>query len=614
MSCTSCNDNNNLYYNDCTSTPSDMGCLSIVDTQCVEYKGNDLTCIGIASGTRLEGILQTIDQKLCEVVSPGSYGTYNTYSLLNLEGETIETQKEFVESISQGYSTLLAGFDAFTSETYANDQDGIDVAIDAINNPSITTCGTVGVISTDDLTTVLTKYGTSLCDIYTKISLSGVNWDLCTTVTPDPTTIAQGFNTVLGLICSVKSDVDAIPVDLHKVKVSATDTTENYLLEKITSPCITITKYVDGGEEKIQLTHQTTDYVFDEGDFDTTTVSTTDCNIQKLISIKAGVFEPDEITCETIDALYSDAVAGTEPTYLYGNSSGCKKIEKCGLRNWMFGSIANGNYMITVNDGESDPCDKISLTAAPEVTCTTVKAVYDSEVAGTVPDTIHGVVGGSCQNIDSCGLLRLMFGDGTYTNGNYSIKVDLDAVDLCDQITLVAAAVGEGGFEPELPCWNDTWSSMSGTLELSGTTSSAHNWTVDSLGDPMWIGAPPMYSPVMKFNVLGQLITKGSFKVNITDVAGSAGEVRSGTMDIDLAVLTDPCFEGLTQGQVRQATVYILEGSSMSEVIRTQAIASVVMDVPNNSLYLRVQYSTISSASTISFMVSLDGVMFDVGL
>jgi hypothetical protein len=210
MSCQPCTTNNTpatlqsfrAFYNECGCADcNDCGCNGVtVDTRCVVYTGPNLPCAQIETNQTLEDILIKIDQKICTAV--GNYASYNKYCID--DAGAITTEKDFVEAISSFACTLKSDFDTFKNTTYVNDATALDTRFDAIESPNIT-CSSAGVISTDSLNTVLTKYCSTFSDIYSKISLSGVAWDSCYTVNPDPVTIAEGFNTLIGQICDIKN-------------------------------------------------------------------------------------------------------------------------------------------------------------------------------------------------------------------------------------------------------------------------------------------------------------------------------------------------------------------------------------------------------------------------
>ena len=176
---------------------------ALLSSKCVYYAGPNLPCSGVNANDSLELALQKIDTQICEVI--GNYASYNTFCLV-----PITTQEEFVETISEYVCTTRTDLDEFTGTTFPNYETEVDERFVAIEQPEIT-CSFAGVTSFDAVQTVLTKYCTAFSTINTAISLSGVNWSQCFTVTPAPTTISQAFSTVIDLICQVNSGANSLP-------------------------------------------------------------------------------------------------------------------------------------------------------------------------------------------------------------------------------------------------------------------------------------------------------------------------------------------------------------------------------------------------------------------
>lgn len=172
-----------------------------LDAGCVVYTGPALSCSGIVTNDALDTILQKIDPLLC--AATGDYSTYNTYCLA-----PITTQKEFVESISNFVCTLRTEFDTFVDTTYPANQTIIDGRLDALEVPGIT-CASAGVVNTDTLQQVLTKYCTKFTNIDAAINPSGANWSQCYVVGSAPTTVTAGFDVLIDQICLLKSQVES---------------------------------------------------------------------------------------------------------------------------------------------------------------------------------------------------------------------------------------------------------------------------------------------------------------------------------------------------------------------------------------------------------------------
>ena len=180
----------------CTDIPS-----CFLDAACVFYTGPALTCSGIATNDGLDIILQKIDPLLC--AATGDYSTYNTYCLA-----PITTQKQFVETISNFVCNLRSDFDTFVGTTYSTFVTNTNNSLAAIQVPGIT-CTSASVVNTDTLVQVLTKYCTKFGSIDAALNPSGANWSSCYVVSPAPTTIIGGFNTLISQICILKGLVES---------------------------------------------------------------------------------------------------------------------------------------------------------------------------------------------------------------------------------------------------------------------------------------------------------------------------------------------------------------------------------------------------------------------
>ncbi|MEI6186996.1 MAG: hypothetical protein WCP46_00645 [Alphaproteobacteria bacterium] len=209
MPCQDCNNNtpyqvyNNqtTYANSCI--PSECG-GKLTNAKCVYYSGPTLPCTGVAVNDSLELVLQKMDEKIC--TTAGDYSTYNTYCLA-----PISTQREFVETISSYVCTNKALFDTFVGTTFTAYQASVNSRFLAIEIPLIT-CSFAGVTTADSLQDVLNKYCTAFGTLNSAISLSGVNWSQCFTITTPPATIANAFSLLVDQICQVKALSSTLPV------------------------------------------------------------------------------------------------------------------------------------------------------------------------------------------------------------------------------------------------------------------------------------------------------------------------------------------------------------------------------------------------------------------
>lgn len=203
MNCTTCQQTTAVVtgYNPASCTTCASG-TCFTDASCVVYTGPNLPCSSINTNDALDVSLQKIDGLLCAATS--NYSSYNTYCLA-----PITTQQQFVETISNYVCTLNTNFNTFVNTTFVNYQNSVTSVINSLNNPGIT-CAAAGVTTADNLPTILLKYCSAISAIAAgTISLSGVNWSSCYTVSPVPTTVAQGFNVLINQICLLKAQVSA---------------------------------------------------------------------------------------------------------------------------------------------------------------------------------------------------------------------------------------------------------------------------------------------------------------------------------------------------------------------------------------------------------------------
>jgi hypothetical protein len=198
MACSSCSQSAPFSTGYLSSNCTSLGdCF--VDAACVGYIGPNLTCSGINTNDRLDVILQKIDPLLC--AAGGDYSTYNTFCLA-----PINSAQEFVETISEEFCDLQTAYNTFTGTTFPAYQATITAALTAITSPNIT-CTSAGVTSADTLVNVLTKYCTKFASIDTALNPSTANWSSCYSVSPAPTTVIDGFNTLIAQICLLKTAV-----------------------------------------------------------------------------------------------------------------------------------------------------------------------------------------------------------------------------------------------------------------------------------------------------------------------------------------------------------------------------------------------------------------------
>ncbi len=206
--CTNCDPNSQVssytfpYNSPCTNCDSGECPQGIAPASCLYYDGPPLACIGSDTNERLSLLFQKIDAKIC-VFNPESYSTYNTYCLA-----PVNTQKEFVEKISQQFCTLKSSYETFTVSTFPTAISTINSTITTLNTPNVTSCTQIGFTPSDTIRDSLQKLSNSVCDIYNnQLSVSGVTWSQCAVVPTPPTTIIGGFNFVVSQLCNLASQI-----------------------------------------------------------------------------------------------------------------------------------------------------------------------------------------------------------------------------------------------------------------------------------------------------------------------------------------------------------------------------------------------------------------------
>lgn len=373
MACTNCNQTTATITGFIPANCQDTA-TCFLDSGCVVYTGPTLSCSGITTNSNLETILQTIDPLLC--AATGDYSTYNTYCLA-----PITTQKQFVETISNYVCALNTTVTTFIGTTYVNDQALLDSRVSSLENPLIT-CVTAGVISSDSLTQVLNKYCTKLAAIDAAINPSGANWSQCYTVSPAPTTIVGGFNTLISQICILKGLVESGTASLPTFNnvgscLPAPLTTADTLVDTVnkiktrlcqtgtldttalTFGCVTAPSGAQNLQDtlqniltKITAIAQTLPTQFDAGDFTVTNVDNSNLCLGKKVEL-AATFTQDRFVAATASdtspgVLQDKLIPGTNVNLDYITSPGFVIINSTG------GSGA-GDHKVAVDGADANP-------------------------------------------------------------------------------------------------------------------------------------------------------------------------------------------------------------------------------------------------------------------
>lgn len=178
------------------------------DATCVNYTGPTLTCSGINTGDDLETAIQKIDTILCSAA--GDYSTYEMNCLPAYWGSSILEEATFVNAITSYACQIRQNFDAFVSSSYNVAISNITTTLNGVTNPNLV-CTSAGVIISDDLSTILTKYCTKFSNIDSALDISSVVWNNCQTVPVPPTTIAGGFQILADQICAIEAGQQSLP-------------------------------------------------------------------------------------------------------------------------------------------------------------------------------------------------------------------------------------------------------------------------------------------------------------------------------------------------------------------------------------------------------------------
>lgn len=152
--------------NDCVECESDKGCPIDLDTSCVFYnltrqESSKLTCLNLGNGTSLSTILEELDKRIC-AINPYNFSGYDLSCLF--PKYTITNFKEFAESVDKELCSI---------RKFSNDNT---VAINAsiastnqavlnINFPNVSDCASIGILPSDNISTILQKFGNKICSI-----------------------------------------------------------------------------------------------------------------------------------------------------------------------------------------------------------------------------------------------------------------------------------------------------------------------------------------------------------------------------------------------------------------------------------------------------------------
>lgn len=174
-----------------------------MDSTLVIYTGLPLASISVSPNQDLETILGSINTAVNGVSGAPSYTSYNLQCLRPTY--TINTTQQFAESVADFICELRSDFETFTDTTYVNDLEGVQDALDALNNPELT-YSPFSITDADDLATVYSKIFAGISGMITKQNNSSANWSTLS-LTPAGTTMNDGFNSLIAYIANLASTV-----------------------------------------------------------------------------------------------------------------------------------------------------------------------------------------------------------------------------------------------------------------------------------------------------------------------------------------------------------------------------------------------------------------------
>lgn len=232
--CLSCGGNYSSYspppnsIQPCSQVP---GTCQQTDSSCSIYTGARLFCIGVDPNNSVELILQKLDEKICSM-DAGDWSGFNYHCLT--DDVTITSASEFVNQMTLQFCNLQTSYTTFTGTTYVSDKANLQAQITSILSPGLTLCAGSGVTSSDTYTSILTKLANNYCTL-ASVDYTTANWRQCFTVPTLPTTVIQGFNTVLDQICQVKASITTpvLPTFNNQGSCLATPGTNDTLVDTI---------------------------------------------------------------------------------------------------------------------------------------------------------------------------------------------------------------------------------------------------------------------------------------------------------------------------------------------------------------------------------------------
>lgn len=149
----------------CEPCAEEQVCKINLDSSCVFYNlasanPSALTCVDLPNGTSLKVILETLDEKLCNLTPD-----INGYNLPCLRNSYVVTNfRQFSESVDSELCTIKTQLLTEIQNTQ-QDLSILSTLVTSIYQPNISTCGVINIISGDTIIDILQKFANTICNI-----------------------------------------------------------------------------------------------------------------------------------------------------------------------------------------------------------------------------------------------------------------------------------------------------------------------------------------------------------------------------------------------------------------------------------------------------------------
>ena len=217
-----------------------------IDASCVVYTGAALSFTEIASGDTVEETIIKIEEAFDKVTS----ATFVPLVISCLKPvDPIASLEEFSTLIGTAFCSLQSSYNAYVVSNNTR-VTNIENDVDGILNPAITTCPAVGVTAVDTYSTILVKYGTALCTLFSHTDISGVSWRAGA---PSISTIGDAFTYVLSLFtaevtfnnvgsCLINpvTTIDSLASTISNIKATLCDVKSKTTIPIVSPDCLTV--------------------------------------------------------------------------------------------------------------------------------------------------------------------------------------------------------------------------------------------------------------------------------------------------------------------------------------------------------------------------------------